>query len=1216
MRKNISSIGLLFIAVNSFAQTVPSSLENYVFSTICLDAACTKKSETIQYLDGLGRPKQIINVKSSPTQKDVVAHMEYDGFGRQIKDHLPVPESGTQNGSIYANPLSNVSAIYGVEKIYSEKILENSPLNRIQQQIQLGNDWSNKPLKFDYLANIASDNVLKFTTIISWANQDNNDLKLNTSKYFGDNTLHKNVATDEDGNKTIEFKNLDGQTVLIRRELAPNVNTDTYYIYNEFNQLAYVISPEAAVKIDALPAGTSVLSNGTTNSAIQELCYQYRYDGKSRLVENKIPGKGWDYLVYDRADRLILTQDPNMRTSGKWMIIKYDQFGRPIYTGIMQGGTRDSMQNQAGNLIITESKDTTGFTKNGITVYYTYGYFGAPDTVLSVNYYDSYPAGTEFPSTGDFIQGIPILKDTYPAGVNVSTKSLPTASLVKNIEDDKWTKNYIFYDQKGRAIGNYSMNHLGGYTKAESVLDFVGLPQKTFTGHKRLTNSTEVKIEENFTYDNQNRPWKHYHEVIGKSPITLLSENFYDELGRLDHKQVGNSIQDINYKYNIRGWLTSVNNPDNITTMGTDVFGYRIRYNEPIKGLQTPNVNFSNLQVKPKYNGNIAEVEWNSVNATAAQPRTAPYRFGYVYDGLNRLQAGFYQDQANPSRGTYHEIIDQYDLNGNIIKLKRFGGVNKFGQVLQIDDLIYTYNGNKVTNINDSSGNISGYEGGNGLIGYDSNGNMFRMTDKGIANITYNFLNLPKEIEQQNITKYFYRADGVKIKKSFTLNNTTGSNTANTEYLDGFHYVTESAMIAQAFKQTDDTTLSAKTAAEEEIFIAQEEELRPINPGTTMALSFFPTSEGFYDFKKKQYIYQYKDHLGNVRLSYSWDATRSRIEILDRNDYYPFGMNFVAAGAGAVYDAKGSPLNYKFGTKELQETGFYDFGARMLMPDVGRWFTMDPLVEKNRKLTPYHYAANNPIRNIDPDGRTEFSFTGESAVAAFTYLRDNYNSKSSAQKPSDWFWNQKTERVEWRNSSKNYINEGNGAILNNVGKNLAEVMKNYGISLHRSFKEKALSGKISWELHEDKQPTKGGIPIPMGSIDGIASISFTNNLSTAQDSGIAYVDGVNTTLNATYNYNDQALNIDKDTIFYTEISKIFKYGGGESKPVSQIGLDNRLFFNQSFGNNFHPLNYKPINVKTGFNQYINGGVNVKLTLGGTNTTTAAFRYTTYILNQK
>jgi RHS repeat-associated protein len=110
-------------------------------------------------------------------------------------------------------------------------------------------------------------------------------------------------------------------------------------------------------------------------------------------------------------------------------------------------------------------------------------------------------------------------------------------------------------------------------------------------------------------------------------------------------------------------------------------------------------------------------------------------------------------------------------------------------------------------------------------------------------------------------------------------------------------------------------------------------------------------------------IYQYRDHLGNARLSFAKNS-EGALEVTETNNYYPFGLNHIE---GILSSSKfGSYYSYKYNSKELQETGMFDYGARFYMPDLGRWGVVDPRSQYTHET--YSYVWNNPISFNDPTG--------------------------------------------------------------------------------------------------------------------------------------------------------------------------------------------------------------------------------------------------------
>ncbi|MEM9000843.1 MAG: RHS repeat-associated core domain-containing protein [Bacteroidota bacterium] len=147
----------------------------------------------------------------------------------------------------------------------------------------------------------------------------------------------------------------------------------------------------------------------------------------------------------------------------------------------------------------------------------------------------------------------------------------------------------------------------------------------------------------------------------------------------------------------------------------------------------------------------------------------------------------------------------------------------------------------------------------------------------------------------------------------------------------------------------------------------------------TFQLQFFDHPEGYvapngsggYD-----YVYQYKDHLGNVRLSYTEDPSNPGTPtIIEENNYYPFGLEHKGYNGNVSPFANSTAEKFKYNGVELEESlglELYEMPLRNYDPAIGRFITADPVV--HHSLSPYNAFDNNPVFFADPSGADAWDF--------------------------------------------------------------------------------------------------------------------------------------------------------------------------------------------------------------------------------------------------
>lgn len=715
--------GVIFAAATAENMRAQRPNTNFVRRTVYTqtDTSKWKRQETVLF-DGLGRSVHSVRFQASPEGGDLWNMTEYDSLGREHRVWQDVPFGSTTAWSVTSSMFRDSAQVAWSDAYpYSETVYDGSPLDRVSKVIGPGQAWhvADKSVRQNYLTGNPGMDSMRVAcyAVIHVSNM----IIVQRLRYGNAGEHICTRVQDEDGRETLEFKDMDGNIIQTVQKLSDSSRLVTSYIYDAAGRLVGVLPPMLTSALtrenEQSPSWNSVYY-----PSILEFGYFYRYDDRGHLIAKKLPGIGWTYYVYDKGDRLVLSQDPVQRNDGKWAFRLQDRLGRECLTGLCTN-TMDAFANPLGDAnVVAGRNDSSG-------AYYCYDVEGLTllnAEVLTVNWWDDYGfLGTNgVPSAQSSATAYESPESGFGTLYSDSALGLCTGTLTKVLDGaspSTYLWSVVYYDDKGRPVQRKQLTHLGGIEKEYLGYDFVGQLKKWKQVHVDA-NDGSLSERYEYDYDGWGRPTEVTHQ-LGNNSIVTLKECTYDNLGRMIRDQRnGTALLDTRYGYNVRGWLTSL----------------RVGRN-PSSGSLGENYlqdNYYNVgrtaNSFTQWAGNISGMSWK------ASGENVTHSYDFTYDGLSRLTGA----ASAPTSGQNRNYT--YDKNGNILTVSGVGAPS-----------VFTYTGNQLTS--DSTG------GSPHQHGYDANG---RLSSSGGWSYYYNAIGLPwAKVYSSSVTTWTYSADGTKLSR-------------------------------------------------------------------------------------------------------------------------------------------------------------------------------------------------------------------------------------------------------------------------------------------------------------------------------------------------------------------------------------------------------------------------------------------------------------------
>ena len=851
------------------------------------------------YYDAMYRPTLTFLLNQAPDQNNLVTLQEYDSYARPTKEWLPIV---TEIDHLTKNTFkSNVEQFYNtesrpfVEQTYSTETWDNGTIkNKVAGLQKAGADMNSHKTAFTIRGNNA--NEVKLFSVSS------NGL-LECNSFYPGGMLRVKQTKDEDNIAKVVYTNLRNQIVMEKVD-----NATTYYVYNDLNQLCYVLPHLAA----------NQLTDGTYNDitdVLKKYAYVYKYDNRGNQIYKRLPGCEPIVMEYDKRNLLVASQTGNQRNRGDcWIQYTYDKLCR--LTRMTEINKSDGIlidTLQAGEVIGARSSTYNLIDGNNIqNVLYS-------SQLLITKNYDNY---LHVQLLSDQIKShMSFQAFEGNATYTTNAKGLLTGTRTYYLDGSgNYSETVYYYDYRGREIQRRSTNHLGGIDVLSTKYDFVNNITDTWSSQS-TSNGLTTTEHYYYEYDHANRLLTTTYTFNNEPPIVLQSYN-YDELGRVRSRHIHNSIDSVAFNYDIRNQITKIKSS-----------GYEQKYYYN----QTSSI--GNSIVEPTYNGNISATTWTYGNKTNG--------YMYYYDKSNRLKSTYSIMDEDCGDFWYTEMCN-YDAHGNITRFDRWNNQDV------IDYLYLTYNGNQLVKVEDNGYlsyryDIKQYHDNNTSgddFAYDANGNMLYDKDRGIVAIRYNLLNLPDTIQFSNGNQIVHRYDAA-------------GNRLTTNYYT--RKVTTTVPLGNTLTGTNNTTnynITRNAYHNNVVYTA--------NKNYAYGIEFVHNPEGYIRYlgpEEHYHFYYIKDLLGNIRETYVHPVAGYK-ECIQRMQYYPSGLPW----GEAMYP---SEQPWKYNGKEFVEMhglDEYDSKARWYYPAICRTTTMDPLAEKYYSTSPYAWCGNNPINKIDVNG--------------------------------------------------------------------------------------------------------------------------------------------------------------------------------------------------------------------------------------------------------